>query len=88
MRQVIYDYNNIHLNYLASYANMELHKESIHLINTLTDRQVILSGSETILVELYGMLQTGITDEELLNLLDKIGVREQYELLLQEGLIE
>ena len=88
MRQIIYDNNNIHLNFLASYANMKLNKESIHLINTLTDRQVVLYGSESVLVKLYSMLQVGITDETLLELLDKIGAGEQFEVLIQEGLIE
>lgn len=88
MKQVFYNSNNIYLNYLGAYAQAQFICGNLCLINTLTDRQVVLKGKEQKLHQLHHLLKEGASDEMLMNLLAEMRLYGKYEVLLQEGLIE
>lgn len=88
MKQYRYNLDNIHKNYLASYANILLESNKLSFINTLTDRQVVLCGESDSLQHLRLALENGATDEELCTLLSTFHVENLMDILVAEGMIE
>ncbi len=88
MKQYRYNLDNIHKNYLASYANILLKGNELSFINTLTDRQVMLSGEKDSLQYLCLALERGVTDEELCTLLTAFHIENLMDILVAEGMIE
>lgn len=88
MRQVLYDLQNIKLNYLGAYVNTHIENGCLYMVNTLTNRQIIVKGETFRLQKLLGLLLDGVADEVLINCLSEMGSAGQYEVWLREGLIE
>lgn len=88
MKQYIYNADTIKKNFLASYADAIIRENRLFLVNILTDRQILIEGSHSLLERLVLKLENGISDEELLYLLSELGVQNLLELLLREGMIE
>lgn len=88
MKQYIYNLNMIEKNYLASYADALFINNRLFLINTLTDRQVMLEGEREDLQQLLLALEKGVSDEDLNLLLIKCNAERVLETLLREGLLE
>lgn len=88
MKQYIFSRDTIEKNFLAAYAEAKVLKDRIIFTNMLTDRQIFLKGEEDYLMELLRSLDSGISDIDLSILMDKMGIKEQYEVLLREGMIE
>lgn len=88
MRQVLYDLQNIKLNYLGAYVNAVIENENLYMVNTLTNRQVVIRGEAIKLRKLLDLLLEGATDEDLIKCLSEMGLKDQYEVWLREGLIE
>lgn len=88
MRQVFYDERNINLDYAGAYTVMRLFDDRLLLANTLTGRQAVIRGGRNDLDELRRMLQEGAEEDSLEKLLDGMGLPGQYDVLLQEGMIE
>ncbi len=88
MEQYFYKSNMIEKNYLASYADAFFMNNKLFLINTLTDRQVMLEGEKDSLQQLLLALNRGISDEDLNLLLVKCNAEGILETLLREGLVE
>ena len=88
MKQYIYNADTIKTNFLASYADAIIKENRLFLVNILTDRQILIEGSHSLLKHLVLKLENGISDEELLYLLSELGVQNLLEVLLREGMIE
>lgn len=88
MKQYIYNADTIKKNFLASYADAIIKENRLFLVNILTDRQILIEGSHSLLKHLVLKLENGISDEELLYLLSEMGVQNLLEVLLREGMIE
>ncbi len=88
MRQYIYNEDSIKKNYIASYADTTIKGNQLFIANILTDRQILIEGSNSLLKHLVVKLEDGIFDEELLSLLSELGVQNLLEVLLREGMIE
>lgn len=88
MKQYIYNKESIKKNYIASYADAIIKGNKLFLVNILTDRQILIEGSRSLLENLVLRLENGVCDEELLHLLSELGVQNLLEVLLREGMIE
>ena len=88
MKQYIYNVDTIKKNFLASYADAIIKENRLFLVNILTDRQILIEGSHSLLEPLGLKLENGISDGELLYLLSELGVQNLLEVLLREGMIE
>lgn len=88
MKQYIYNVDTIKKNFLASYADAIIKENRLFLVNILTDRQILIEGSHSLLEHLVLKLENGISDGELLYLLSELGVQNLLEVLLREGMIE
>ena len=88
MKQYIYNVDTIKKNFLASYADTIIKENKLFLVNILTDRQILVEGSHSLLEQFVLKLENGISDEELLYLLSELGVQNLLEGLLREGMIE
>ena len=88
MKQYIYNVDTIKKNFLASYADTIIKENKLFLVNILTDRQILVEGSHSLLEQFVLKLENGISDGELLYLLSELGVQNLLEVLLREGMIE
>ena len=88
MKQYIYNVDTIKKNFLASYADTIIKENKLFLVNILTDRQILVEGSHSLLEQFVLKLENGISDEELLYPLSELGVQNLLEVLLREGMIE
>lgn len=88
MKQYLYTAENVQKNFLASYADAWIRGGRLFLVNTLTDRQMILAGERGQLEALLLALHQGVSDEKLQVLLEAIGAQKDLEMLFQEGLVE
>ncbi len=88
MKQYIYNVDTIKKNFLASYADTIIKENKLFLVNILTDRQILVEGSHSLLEQFVLKLENGISDEELLYLLSELCVQNLLEVLLREGMIE
>lgn len=88
MRQYIYNAEIVNKNFLASYADVIIKDNRMFLVNTLTDRQVLIKGDHILLEKLALKLETGVPDDELVRLLSELEIENSLEMLLREGLIE
>lgn len=88
MKQYFYEEDMVGKNYLASYAEANLAGDRLFLINTLTDRQMMLGGDRAALKQLFISLQNGISDDGLELALSRCNAGGQLETLLREGLVE
>ena len=88
MKQYKYHEDMLTKNFLASYADYIIIDNNLFLINTLTDRQILIKGEITLLKQLVQKLEAGVSDEELMDLLYKLKLTYLLKILLREGLIE
>ena len=88
MKQYLYTEETVQKNFLASYADAWIRGGRLFLVNTLTDRQMILSGEKGQLEALLLALHQGVSDTELQLLLEAIGAQKDLEALFREGLVE
>ena len=88
MKQYLYTEETVQKNFLASYADAWIRGGHLFLVNTLTDRQMILSGERGQLEALLLALHQGVSDETLQVRLEANGAQKDLEALLQEGLVE
>jgi len=88
--QVVYNKNNINLNYLNSYVKFFLDGNYLCLYNTLYNKKVILKSSNNNLKNLLEALHRGVNYKQLIKILQKISVkpRDLYEYLLQNFIVE
>ena len=88
MKQYFYKSNMMEKNYLASYADAYCTDNALFFINTLTDRQLILTGENALLQKLLLALENGVSDVDLDYLLSQCNAGHVLESLLREGMIE
>lgn len=88
MQQYFYTKDNVGKNYLSPYTNTVLDDNVLLLTNTLTDRNVVIKGSNDLLQQLIVFLKQGICDEELEEFLKQFNITDLMNILIQEGIIE
>ncbi len=91
--QIIYNKENIKLNYINNYVKILKKKDKLYLYNTLYNKEVIIDiadSKKNIMQDIINKLHSGIETEELLNKLSQISKnpKELYEYLLQHFIIE
>ena len=88
--QIVYNKNNINLNYLNNYVKFFIDDNYLYLYNTLYNKKVVLKSSNNNLKELLTALHRGTNYEQLLKILQKISEkpRDLYEYLLQNFIVE
>ena len=88
--QVIYNKNNINLNYLNNYVQFFINDDYLYLYNTLYNKQIALKSSNSNLKELLNALHHGTTYQKLIKILQKISEtpKNLYEYLLQNFIVE
>ncbi len=88
--QVVYNKNNINLNYLNNYVKYFVNDDCLYLYNTLYNKKIILKSSNNNLQELLMKLHRGINYKQLIKILQKISNKPEnlYEYLLQNFIVE
>lgn len=88
--QVVYNENNVNLNYLNAYVKFFIDDDYLYLYNTLYNKKVILKSSNNNLKELLTVLRRGINYKQLIGILQKISDKPKnlYEYLLQNFIVE
>ena len=88
--QVVYNKNNINLNYLNSYVKYFIEDDYLYLYNTIYNKKVILKSSNNNLKELITILCQGTNYNQLIKALQKISENPEslYEYLLQNFIVE
>lgn len=88
--QVVYNKNNINLNYLNNYVKFFMGDDYLYLYNPLYNKKVILKSSISNSKELLTALNHGTNYEQLIIILQKISKKPKklYEYLLQNFIVE
>jgi len=88
--QIVYNKNNINLNYLNSYVKVFIDDSYLYLYNTIYNKEVILKCSNNIINELLTALYRGTNYKQLIKILRKISDKPKklYEYLLQNFIVE
>ncbi len=88
--QIVYNKNNINLNYLNNYVKFFIDDGYLYLYNTLYNKEVILKSSNNNLKELLTALHRGTNYKQLIKILKKISEKPKnlYEYLLRNFIVE
>ncbi len=88
--QVVYNKNNINLNYLNNYVKFFIDDDYLCLYNTLYNKKVVLKSSNNNLKELLTALHRGTNYKQVIKILQKISdnPKDLYEYLLQNFIVE
>lgn len=88
--QIVYNKNNINLNYLNNYVKFFLDGNCLYLHNTIYNKKVILNGKNDDLKEFIVVLHRGINYSKFIKVLEKLSnsPTELYEYLLQNFIVE
>ncbi|MCD7951295.1 MAG: hypothetical protein LUG12_13760 [Erysipelotrichaceae bacterium] len=84
----LYNQDNVSLNDLNPYVNMNRRMTGIQFVNQLTNKSLFVKCDDVIAKQIYHGLTTGIKEEELIDLCNQVDIPNLFYLLMQEGMIE